>query len=176
MVANEAVPLTEEVYAVKATLSQFAIALEEVLTTYRPGTCHMVTESNNDGLRRLWGRLGPGLRGWYEVYPTEAGTELRLRSASELWDLLAPYRQPILDKLRTLGWIQAANAGQAAVTQWDDTEGKLERLRELRRDAIKRHVKLTWTAACTLAGIDPKTAKKHAPELRGHWTDKTYGI
>jgi hypothetical protein len=109
-VANEAEPLNEEVYAVKATLRQVAIALEEVLTTYRAGTATMVFDSDHDGLRRVWGQLGPGLHCYYEVNPIDAGAELQLRSASELWDLLTPYRQPILDKLRALGWIEAANA------------------------------------------------------------------
>ena len=60
---------------------------------------------------------------------------------------------------------------------WDDTAlSKLPRLREIRRDAIKRKVKLSFTAACAQVPIDPKTARTHAPELRARWDDKTYDI
>lgn len=56
------------------------------------------------------------------------------------------------------------------------TLAKLDRLRVLRRDSIRNgRVLASWTAACRQVGIDPKTARKHDPELRAHWDDPAYG-
>lgn len=56
------------------------------------------------------------------------------------------------------------------------TLAKLDRLRVMRRDSIRNgRVLASWTAACRQVGIDPKTARKHDPELRAHWDDPAYG-
>lgn len=56
------------------------------------------------------------------------------------------------------------------------TLAKLDRLRVLRRDSIRNgRVLASWTAACRQVGIDPKTARKHDPELRANWDDPAYG-
>ena len=57
---------------------------------------------------------------------------------------------------------------------WDDTQVKLRRLEELRLKAMRDRVRLSWIRACQLAGIDPRTAAKHDPELRKHWSDTTW--
>ena len=58
------------------------------------------------------------------------------------------------------------------VTPWDDTTSKLDKLRQSRLEAIRGgRVIPKWTTACQSAGIDPKTARTHAPDLRKHWND-----
>ena len=61
-------------------------------------------------------------------------------------------------------------------TKWDDTEAKIQRLKEYRTDWMQKHSGKPpkWTVACNEAGIDPKTARTHAKELREHWEDKEY--
>ena len=60
---------------------------------------------------------------------------------------------------------------------WTDTSVKLDLLRELRREPLRRGLPIpTKTATCHRASIDPKTAKKHAPELWERWSDKDYDI
>ena len=61
------------------------------------------------------------------------------------------------------------------IGMWTDTEEKLKELRAV-RDESRRHRKITInrTNACQKVGIDPKTARKHEPELYKHWEDWEY--
>jgi hypothetical protein len=52
----------------------------------------------------------------------------------------------------------------------NDTHEKLDKLKELRRQ--KKSKRPRWINACDLAGIDPKTATKHEPDLKEHWNDE----
>ena len=60
--------------------------------------------------------------------------------------------------------------------KWDDTEMKIQRLKKYRKDWQASHSgKIPpWTVACSAVGIDPKTARTHAKDLREHWEDKDY--
>lgn len=93
-------------------------------------------------------------------------------------------RRVVLRELR-LTWPDMHVTEDEAVTEqrieakrtpspWDDTTGKINRLYELRREALRDGVRLTWTAACQQAGISPKTARKHASDLRAHWKNTTW--
>jgi hypothetical protein len=74
------------------------------------------------------------------------------------------------------GQPKASEVEQARLPgRWDDTDMKLAKLQDLRLDAIRDRIRLAWTKACEQVGIDPKTARKHAPDLRSHWYDKSWG-
>lgn len=58
-----------------------------------------------------------------------------------------------------------------------DTVEKLRRLAEIREGGLNKTISSpTWTAACQLAGVDPKTVLKHLAELRLRWDDKDYRL
>ena len=50
-----------------------------------------------------------------------------------------------------------------------DTRMKLEKLRELREKMRSKRPR--WIKACEQVGIEPRTAARHAAELREHWDD-----
>lgn len=53
-----------------------------------------------------------------------------------------------------------------------DTLYKLEQLRALRqRSKRDGGIQIAWLKACELVGIDPKTVRRHDPELRRRWDD-----
>ncbi|TAH53267.1 MAG: hypothetical protein EYC68_04035 [Chloroflexota bacterium] len=60
--------------------------------------------------------------------------------------------------------------------RWDDTEEKLNRLRKYRIEWMNEHdgEPPKWIGACQSIGIDPKTARRHDPELRKRWEDKEF--
>ncbi|MBM4431367.1 MAG: hypothetical protein FJ026_13640 [Chloroflexi bacterium] len=66
----------------------------------------------------------------------------------------------------------ATKAKRGKSSPQSDTIGKLKDLCKLRdKEQRAGRVQVVWTVACNRVGIDPKTAKKYAPELRRHWDD-----
>jgi hypothetical protein len=57
---------------------------------------------------------------------------------------------------------------------WDDTLLKLEKLRDIRKESKQKGQIIKWTLACNQAGIEPRIARKHDPELRTQWYDKEF--
>lgn len=71
------------------------------------------------------------------------------------------------------------NPSQAEQTRkssrWGDTDLKLDTLRKLRADNIRKgKVYITKSKACQRVGIDLKTANSHAPTLMQRWYDAEY--
>lgn len=56
-----------------------------------------------------------------------------------------------------------------------ETRLKINELITYREEEIKNRNQVPqWSSACRIAGIDPKTAKIHFPELRNRWPDKEF--
>jgi hypothetical protein len=51
---------------------------------------------------------------------------------------------------------------------------KLEKLRDIRKESKQKGQIIKWTLACNQAGIEPRIARKHDPELRTRWYDKEF--
>jgi hypothetical protein len=69
--------------------------------------------------------------------------------------------------------------GSGLAWSWAGTQTKLAALREIRQQAKMnsrdgRRVTIGRVAACTQAEIDPKTVRKHDPELWARWDDWGY--
>jgi len=56
-----------------------------------------------------------------------------------------------------------------------EIEEKIKRLAQKRQEAIDERGNVPkWISACQSVSIDPRTAKKHASDLRENWKIKTY--
>lgn len=70
---------------------------------------------------------------------------------------------------------QRPGDGRHSARPHADTLYKIEQLRALRQQHKRGgRVRLSWIVACQMIGIDPKTVRRHDPELRKRWDDWEY--
>jgi hypothetical protein len=93
---------------------------------------------------------------------------------------IAEWRPEAAEQLGLRAMPEEAGADQVGEEKkerrmWDDTERKIKDLRKFRVDWMKEKNDIPlWTHACQQVGIDPKTVRRHDPELRKRWPDKEF--